>query len=269
MCSLTSGKKVRLATDPLTVKFLAFNSSFPLQCHLELSLPSSLYGFNVFIKELSLSGSQHSGCFEDFVQFGRDILFVTTHVSEKYCGDIKLPVYKVQKTRRKVNFGDISAERRFYIEENDREMDIWVQIGSKTSRNKILNLVVTPFLKMCGENDDGWKKCIDRRNCIRKDLFCDGQVNCLEDETECKVDIKNKKNSFDLNRDKIVSLSVILGAIIVSIMITVILCIKRKRKTNFQNSVQRSSEVIPSCPPPPQLPPPYSLEDAEISYYNQ
>ena len=268
MCSSTSGKKVRLPTDPLTVIVLAFNSSFPLQCHLELSLPSSLYGFNVFIKELSLSGSQVSGCFEDFVQFGRDILFVTTHLSEKYCGDIKVPVSKVQKTLRKLNFGDISAERRFYIEENDREMDIWVKIGSETSRNKIVNLVVSPFLKLCGKNDDGWKKCIDRRNCIRKDLFCDGQVNCQGDETDCKVDTKIKKNSSDLCRDKIISLSVIFGVIIVSIMTTVIICQKRKKKTIFQNCDQNSSEVFPSYPPP-QLPPPYSIADAEVSYYNQ
>ena len=115
------------------------------------------------------------------------------------------------------------------------------------------------------KSDDGWKKCIDRRNCIRKDLFCDGQVNCLGDETECKVDTKIKKNSFDLSRDEIILLSVIFGVIIVSLMTTVIICLKRKKKTNFQNCVQNSFEVFPSCPPS-QLPPPYSIADAEVSY---
>lgn len=50
------------------------------KCHLELYLPSSSYGFSVFIEEMSLSGSSLSGCNEDYVQFGRDILFVTTHL---------------------------------------------------------------------------------------------------------------------------------------------------------------------------------------------
>ena len=37
------------------------------------------YGLSVFVEEMELGS-----CEEDFVQFGRDILFVTTHLS-RYC----------------------------------------------------------------------------------------------------------------------------------------------------------------------------------------
>ena len=57
-------------------------------CHLELFLPSSLYGFSIFIEEMSLGGSQGGGCRRDYLQFGRDILFLTTHKSRKYCGQV-------------------------------------------------------------------------------------------------------------------------------------------------------------------------------------
>ena len=170
------------------VQVLSFNSTVSLNCHLEFFLPSSLYGFNIFIHQLSLAGSSNTGCLEDFVQFGRDILFVTTHVSEKYCGVIDEPMYKQYKDIRNVSFGGISAQRRTYVEENDREMDVWIKIQSEKERTKIVTLVMTPFLKSCGKSDIGWNRCGDRRKCIRKELFCDGHINC---EGEGKFSVKN------------------------------------------------------------------------------
>ena len=58
-------------------------------CHLDLLLPTS-HGFSVFIEEMSFSGFG-SDCSEDFLQFGRDILFVTSHLSKKYCGKLVRP----------------------------------------------------------------------------------------------------------------------------------------------------------------------------------
>ena len=66
-------------------------------CHLELFLPSSLYGFSIFIEEMSLGGSQGGGCRRDYLQFGRDILFLTTHKSRKYCGEVEPPVATVRQ----------------------------------------------------------------------------------------------------------------------------------------------------------------------------
>ena len=77
------------------VSVFTFNSSLLLprqsfKCHLELYLPSSSYGFSVFIEEMSLTGSSMSGCSSDYVQFGRDILFVTTHLRSVQASDDKL-----------------------------------------------------------------------------------------------------------------------------------------------------------------------------------
>jgi hypothetical protein len=91
-----NGSKTRLNKKHEVVTVFTFNSSFTsgnsLKCHLELYIPSSSYGFSVFIEEMALSGSTLSGCSEDYLQFGRDILFVTTHLSKKYCGEVELPI---------------------------------------------------------------------------------------------------------------------------------------------------------------------------------
>ena len=78
-------KKTRINVKQEVVSVFTFNSSLleddnKFKCHLELYLPSSSYGFSVFIEEMSLSGSIVSECKQDYVQFGRDILFVTTHL---------------------------------------------------------------------------------------------------------------------------------------------------------------------------------------------
>ena len=102
MCS-AKGNKVRssVGTD---VNVFTFNSSdvrtakwgkgqkSVLRCHLELVLPSYHYGFSVFIEEMQLGGSAGGGCRRDYLQFGRDILFLTTHKSRKYCSQVELPV---------------------------------------------------------------------------------------------------------------------------------------------------------------------------------
>ena len=83
-----------------------YNSSSPgpvtvtrpvFTCHLELVLPSSLYGFSVFIEEMSLGGSQGGSCRRDYLQFGRDILFLTTHKSRKYCGEVEPDLFFVSE----------------------------------------------------------------------------------------------------------------------------------------------------------------------------
>ena len=38
---------------------------------------------------MSLSEEQDGDCEQDYVQFGRDILFITSHRSNKYCGVIE------------------------------------------------------------------------------------------------------------------------------------------------------------------------------------
>ena len=136
----------------------SFNSSTSerdsLKCHLELSVPSSLYGFVVFIEEMSLQSSA-AGCTSDFVQFGRDILFVTTHLSEKFCGVVDLPVSKEVNGVRNFAFPGSTLQTRIYTEDSDREMDIWISVNSPEDdlEQKTLTLVVT-----CTRKDSQYQK---------------------------------------------------------------------------------------------------------------
>ena len=100
MCN-SNGSKTLINVKQEVVSVFSFNSSLlapgpgpgpsqEFRCHLELYLPSSSYGFSVFIEEMSLTGSSLSGCSNDYVQFGRDILFVTTHLRSVQASDDKL-----------------------------------------------------------------------------------------------------------------------------------------------------------------------------------
>ena len=170
------------------VHVFSFNSSDSnlesLKCHLELSVPSSHYGFSVFLEEMSLAGSVKSGCPHDFVQFGRDILFVTTHMSSKYCGDIEIPVTTEVAGVTKIHFPVTPLASRIYREDSDREMDIWIHVTKEDQVDKIISMVVTPVMKNCKGKDRDYKQCGYRDSCIRKELFCDGIVNCASQHTQ-------------------------------------------------------------------------------------
>ena len=187
ICGKT-GSKVRLSIGS-EVHIFSFNSSSgqeSLRCHLELSVPSSLYGFAVFIEEMSLAGSMQSGCNTDFVQFGRDILFVTTHLSQKFCGLVNLPVSEEVNGVTKFTFPGSTLNTRTYIEDSDREMDIWIHVSSPGDdlEEKTLSLVVTPVKKTCKRKDRNYKECGYRDSCVRKELFCDSRVNCASQDSK-------------------------------------------------------------------------------------
>ena len=178
MC--TNGKKTRVQMHTGS-KLFTFNSShmtatsLSFSCHLELYLSSSDFGFFVFIEEMSLSGSTIGGCIEDFLQFGRDILFVTTHLSERYCG-------KVERPRLKTNLAGPASQisHRTYTEQSDREMDIWlnIQLLPENVRYKTLALHVTPVKLECSSEDALYLPCGGKDICVRRELRCDGMVNC-------------------------------------------------------------------------------------------
>ena len=171
------------------VHIFSFNSSSSdlqtLKCHLELSVPSSLFGIAVFIEEMSLDGSAHSGCKIDFIQFGRDILFVTTHLSQRYCGAVEATAAQEVDGVTSLAFPGSVLERS-YQEDSDREMDIWIHINSPDNNleEKTLTVMVTPYLKTCTRRDTHYKKCGGRSSCVRKELFCDGRVNCPQPDTQ-------------------------------------------------------------------------------------
>jgi len=157
----------------------------------------------------------------DYVQFGRDILFITSHRSNKFCGSIEgmLPLPpprptttsppsstnstfgRTVKTRKEVSEGTASSatplSKRVYSESSDQEMDIWIQLAVPPADwpgHKTLSLTVTPFMKSCGKEDTTHRRCSSKsRHCIRRDLFCDGRINCALpsskplDETSCSL----------------------------------------------------------------------------------
>ena len=110
---------------------------------------------------------------------------MTTHLSPKNCGDIELPVSTEVNGVKKFEFPGSPLEKRIYTENSDREMDIWIHVNSDGGQeDKTLTLVVTPYKKTCKRKDDQYQKYGYRSSCERKELFCDGRVNCAWPDTE-------------------------------------------------------------------------------------
>ena len=97
---------------------------------------------------------------------------MTTHLSQKFCGVVKLPVAKEVNGVTKFAFPGSTLKTRSYTEDSDREMDIWISINSHEDgqEEKTLTLVVTPFKKTCKRKDSQYQKCGYRSSCVRKEL---------------------------------------------------------------------------------------------------
>jgi len=283
-----NGSKTRLNVKHEVVSVFTFNSSLStgnfFKCHLELYLPSSSYGFSVFIEEMSLSGSSLSGCGEDYLQFGRDILFVTTHLSKKYCGEVELPVPRSKNGLVRFEFPYTPLARRIYNEEEDREMDIWININTRNldeNLHKTLTLVVTPFKKSCATRDSLYQQCRFSTKCVRRELFCDGRINCAwpyvepADEVHCLEVSEPEEESLFLT--DVATIFLVLGAIVTMVAGLVLALTKYAKKVpkmsgNAPSDVFSRRQLIdltsdnneglynPSCPPLPP-PPPYTPLD--------
>merc|ERR1719270_1990362 len=147
-CLKRKGKlKIRLKSE---VNLITFNSSFfsgsSLHCHLELSVPSTQFGLSVFIEEMHLGN-----CDQDFIQFGRDILFVTTHISKRYCGHHLTPTVTTSQGVRRFSLPPGTPANRYYTEDSDTDMEVWVVVSDVTNFEKSLTLVVTPYKKSCSK----------------------------------------------------------------------------------------------------------------------
>lgn len=167
-----------LHNRPAVLTFNTTNSQ-PIKCHLELHV-SEFFGFSIFTEVLKMEKTYQ--CEKDFVQFGRDFLLFTSHKSDKKCD-------RVEHTRRilrddgslfKIDYGSTPIKKREYIEQSDREMDMWFSITPPAygKSSKEIKLIVTPFKKDCMKEDHFYWKCPSTDKCIKRELFCDGQINC-------------------------------------------------------------------------------------------
>lgn len=200
------GSKSRLKMADTAASFHLNSSLLPgshFTCHLELILASSKSGFLVYFDSMNLAEPTNGECEMDYVQFGRDILFITSYRSTKYCGRITGSLPRVPAPRTPGNRTGGQEESppvtpltsRVYSESSDQEMDIWLQLAVPPADwpgHKTLSLTVTPFRKSCSPTDRSHKRCGPaQRHCIRRELFCDGRINCAlpsqraGDETAC------------------------------------------------------------------------------------
>ena len=90
-----------------------------------------------------------------------------------------------------------------------------------------------------------------------KEKILKNQTTILADESECEIDNEMKEEKSLLNMNNMIS-STIIGAVIVTTIISVIFISKKIRKLG--QTTQNPPDVSPSCLPS-QLPPPYSFEN--------
>jgi len=234
LCKADSGK-VRLRLGQSAATFQLNSSLVPgtqFNCHLELALDSSQFGFFVYFEELSISGS--SDCEEDYVQFGRDILFITSYRSGKFCHRIQGAFPARNKSSGQVVPATVTPlSRRTYTELTDQEMDVWMklQLSSSLATFKTVSFVVTPYKLSC-RHQAGYRRCGGSGQCVRDHFFCDGWINCAankaewpSDETDCKPSstaITDLDNS-DWQQSKVLYISgPLLGLLLLVVFITVL-----------------------------------------------
>jgi len=143
---------------------------------LELVLPSADSGFSVYFESISLSEEFDGGCEDDFVQFGRDVFFITSYRSGRFCGNIQGDLRNWEAGNKNVT----PMKERSYVELKDKEMDIWLKIIIPKSafRIKTLEFLVTVLKKSCLLDNPEYQRCGPHPHCIQSHLFCDVLVNC-------------------------------------------------------------------------------------------
>jgi len=193
LCKAGNQQKVELALNNKPT-VLTLNSSvlLAIRCHLELELHSDQFGFSVFTEEMNFELTK--ACTRDYYQFGRDFLVFTSHKGPKRCGkwDPARRVLREDGSLLRLDYGKTPRSRREYIEDVDKEIDLWLVVHPtrKGQPNKQLKLVITPFKKHCAPNDHYYRRCPSTKQpqCIRRELFCDGQINCGGHEKDEQIE---------------------------------------------------------------------------------
>ena len=153
--------------------------------------------------------------------FFRDFIVFTSHKSQKGCGTVE-PTTRILRddgSLFNIDYKKTPRQRREYIEAEDKEMDIWLSIHPPKpgQPNKELKLIVTPFKKKCVTDDHYYRKCPGTDKCIKRELFCDGIINCDgapkdEQEEYCLL------NSTSGGVDMFLSIPIIILVVVFSIV---------------------------------------------------
>jgi len=262
LCAGTEGEKkeVKLHNKPLV---LTLNSTlrFILKCHLELELHSDQFGFSVFTEEMNFERTE--GCSRDFYQFGRDYLVFTSHKGKKRCGQVKAArrVLREDGSLLRIDYGRTSRAQREYVEDVDKEMDLWLAVhpSARGEPAKLLHLVITPFKKQCAGDDYYYRRCPSKaasgQQCIKRELFCDGQINCGGTE-------KDEQQEYCLQHlggaDMFITIPIIILIVVFSVVGLMFLVFLVKMCSTHlkpkRPGPRQVEQTMSLCPPPPAAP---------------
>ena len=119
------------------------------------------------------------------LSYFRDLFFISSIKSQKYCDEIQPPQRRVtQLADKEVHSIDLAGSpltSREYLELRDHEMDVWLRVSPSRAAVRV-RMVVTPVLRSCSSSDVWWTSCSQlgarAGPCVRRDLLCDGIINC-------------------------------------------------------------------------------------------
>jgi len=174
-----NGRKVVVGFHFNSAKVFTFNSTVDtslFQCHLELELGKTGDGFIVFIDEMDIQNN--SACSRDYIQFGWDVGFVTTGLSDKMCSKLHHHESEEGKDANRLDYIRESGYSRRIYQKSIDEMDLWIELNQDRKVRKQLSLTVTPARNCDRWEDPSMMKCPQSLDCIHRDLFCDGKINC-------------------------------------------------------------------------------------------
>jgi len=264
LCKAGNQQKVELALNNKPT-VLTLNSSvlLSIRCHLELELHSDQFGFSVFTEEMNFELTKD--CTRDYYQFGRDFLVFTSHKGPKRCGkwDPARRVLREDGSLLRLDYGKTPRSRREYIEDVDKEMDLWLVVhpSRKGQPHKQLKLVITPFKKHCAPNDHYYRRCPSTKQpqCIRRELFCDGQINCggHEKDEQMEYCITHLGSGVDM----FMTIPIIILIVVFSIVGLMFLLFlikmfathlkpKRRAERRVDRGHRQVEQTMSLCPPP-------------------
>jgi len=251
------GKQSLHLNNPGVFVFNSTVNSSKFSCHLELHLHSKALGFSVFLESLSLASFMNSDCSRDYLQFGRDRLFITTHLSDKYCEQVEhTEEVRDPETGALLHydFKGMPYERREYVETRDNEMDVWINLERSRSPQdlKQIKLVVVPFRKSCNlEDEKYYRRCPGTGRCFKKEYYCSGMVKCevLSDLQLRGSCLKDSEGSDFLYLPIIIIATVGIIVATVSIGFAVKLMIKHFTTDNGVHNIESSQSTSRTCSP--------------------